>query len=311
AGLNCPDIIKMSRIARQDRLCEYLFCNRFFGDNGSSIVPEAMQLIPVQQIRDEEFGVFLEPALERLVWKSDNVDLLLSEQLKKVFDRIKDNVQLKGQEIRLQLRRLLFFFASLQGITEKRYITTFLRSPMLLTYLDYVEGNQPLSDIKENTYRRFILQVLQEYFIGLRLPEEGWKSHDLYITMKPPTGHSSTQMVLKDLQTKVFKLESKPLYKLGDIESNILMLRFGEEDIELSLDLPFLDYVARRYQGEVAEQLSAYYADRLEQFKVKLLEEGGGEPGEQHSLRLLHIGANRNFQVMTVNVTRDNLEVLL
>ena len=311
AGLNCPDIIKMSQISRQGRLHEYLFCNRFFGDNGSDIVPEAMQLIPVQQIRDEEFGVFLEPALERLVWKSDNVDLLLSEQLKKVFDRIKDNVQLKGQEIRLQLRRLLFFFASLQGITEKRYITTFLRSPMLLTYLDYVEGNQPLSDIKENTYRRFILQVLQEYFIGLRLPEEGWKSHDLYITMKPPTGHSSTQMVLKDLQTKVFKLESKPLYKLGDIESNILMLRFGEEDIELSLDLPFLDYVARRYQGEVAEQLSAYYADRLEQFKVKLLEEGGGEPGEQHSLRLLHIGANRNFQVMTVNVTRDNLEVLL
>lgn len=310
AGLDCPDIIKMSRIARQDRLCEHLFCNRFFGDNGSDIVPEAMQLIPVQQIRDEEFGVFLEPVLERLVWKSDSVDLLLSEQLKKIFDRIKDNVQLKGREIRLQLRRLLFFFASMQGITEKRYITTFLRSPMLLIYLDYVEGNHPLSDIKENTYRRFILQVLQEYFIGLRLPEEGWKSHDLYITMKPPTGHSSTQMILKRLQTEDFILGSKPLYKLADIKSNILTLRFGE-DTELKLDLPFLDYVARRYQGEVAEQLSAYYADRLEQFKVKLLEEGKGKPGEQHSLQLLHIGANRNFQVTEINVTRDNLEVLL
>ncbi len=311
ASLDCTDVIKMSQIARHECLHEYLFFNRFFGDNGSDIVPETMQLIPVQQVRNEEFGVFLDPALERLVWESDGVDLLLSEQFKKIYGQIKDNGALNRQEVRLQLRRMLFFFASLPSAMEKRFITTFLRSPMLLTYLDYAEGTQPMSDIKENTYRRLVLQVLQEYFIGLRLPEEGWKSHDLYITMKPPTGHFSTQMVLKRLQTEDFVLGIKPLYNLGDIKSNTLTLRFKQDDNELTLDLPFLDYVARRYQGEVAEQLSAYYADRLEQFKVKLLEKDEGRRKELHSLQLLYIGANRNFKVMTINVAGNRLEVLL
>lgn len=310
SGLDCRDIAKMSHIARQERLHEYLCFNRFFGDNGSDVVPEAMQLIPVQHIRHEEFGIFLEPAAERVLWESDSLDSLLAENAKKVFNKIKDLSTVRQRIIRLQSRRLLFFFASLQGMRGKRYITTFLRSPMLLTYLKYVETNQAMSDIEKNKYRGFILQVLQEYFIGIRLPEEGWKSHDLYITINPP-GHSSTQMILKRLQTEDFNLGRKPLYKIGDIKSNILTLRFREENIELELDLPFLDYVACRYQGEVAEQLSAYYADRLEQFKAQLLEEGGGKPGEQHSLQLLHIGANRNFQVVTVNVTGDHLEVLL
>ena len=309
AGLQCRDIAKMSYIERQECLHEHLCFNRFFGDNGSDVAPEAMQLIPVQQIRSEEFGIFLDPAVERKLWESDPTDLMLAKNTKGIFDQIKDISDLNSYNIRVQLRRVLFFFAPLQ-IIGKRYITTFLKSPMLLTYLTYVEGNQPISGIDQNRYLMFIMQVLQEYFIGLRLPEEEWKSHDLYITLNPPAGYSSTQMVLCRLQTSDFTLNSKPLYKLKDLQTKTLKLEVKESDIELKLDLPFLDFVARRYQGEVAEQLSAYYADRLEQFKVQLLEENSGIR-KHGSLELLHIGANRDFQVMEININGDYLEVLL
>ena len=42
----------------------------------------------------------------------------------------------------------------------------------------------------------------------------------------------------------------------------ILKYLRGNGNVELELDPPFLDYVTRRYKGEVAEELSAFYADR-------------------------------------------------
>jgi len=79
----------------------------------------------------------------------------------------------------------------------------------------------------------------------------------------------------------------------------------------MELDLPFFDYVARRYEGEVTEELSAYYADRLERFKVSLTEHfyTNRDKEDQH-LRLLMIGTDRKFKFMKMAVDENNLEVL-
>lgn len=80
------------------------------------------------------------------------------------------------------------------------------------------------------------------------------------------------------------------------------------------LDLPFLDYVARRYKGEIAEELSANYTNRLDRFKIELLNAYNRDPGIRrngdNSLALLHIGHEYEFQTMAIQPIDDVLGVM-
>jgi hypothetical protein len=77
------------------------------------------------------------------------------------------------------------------------------------------------------------------------------------------------------------------------------------------LELPFLDYVIRRFEGEVAESLTAFYAHRLERFKARLLDCYAVSSLSDNSLRLLRIGKGRGYQLMKVIFSGDQLEVVL
>jgi hypothetical protein len=78
----------------------------------------------------------------------------------------------------------------------------------------------------------------------------------------------------------------------------------------MTLNLPFLDYISRRYEGELAEELSAHYANRLEQFKVDLLDIYNKlKEDEKDYLTLIRIRYGRGFEVIKVNVAGESLEV--
>ena len=78
------------------------------------------------------------------------------------------------------------------------------------------------------------------------------------------------------------------------------------------MDLPFLDYVTRRYKGEVAEELSAFYADRLERFKVQLLTLYENEETSYNDthLKLLVVGNGRRIELKQLLIDDGKLEVL-
>ena len=79
----------------------------------------------------------------------------------------------------------------------------------------------------------------------------------------------------------------------------------------MELDLPFLDFVERRYEGEVAEQLSAYYNDRLERFKVKLLDiYEKNASNNDNQLQLLRIDTARKHELKKVIILDNKLEVI-
>ncbi|SHI78995.1 protein kinase domain-containing protein [Desulfofundulus thermosubterraneus] len=313
AGRSCAEIGAMSLIALQDCLCGSLFFNRFFGDDGNNVAAEAMQLLPVRRIREAEFGVVLASSFERKVWMREGKALPLTGEALPIYQKLLDELNRDGPAARRQLRRLVYFFGSLDDEAGKRYISIFLRSPMLIKFLEFSQGASRIPPPLERNYRLRILQVLQEYFIGVRLPEEIWQAKDLYITLKRHRGGARTQMVLADFRVDDFELTVKPRYQAGEKSSGVFCLRFKQGDVEMELDLPFLDYVARRYEGDVAEELSAYYADRLERFKVELMHlynENRKQHDQQH-LQLLRVGPDRRFQVMKVLVSDASLEVLL
>jgi hypothetical protein len=81
---------------------------------------------------------------------------------------------------------------------------------------------------------------------------------------------------------------------------------------ELQLDLPFFDYVFKRYEGEIVQELSAFYSNRLEDFKGKLLHLCGQntQKEEKGILRLLRVCPDRRFEELTFAITDSKFEVI-
>lgn len=311
AGLECENIKNMSQTDLEHNIGRYLFFNRFFGDNGINVSPEALQLFPVQQILKAEFGIVPDPDFERKAWMKGSSKFNILGDFKLPQNMLNKLFTDDGTIARRQLRRLAYFFGFMNNAGGIRFISTYLRSPMLLEYIDLLSDSKKIMPAKESILKVKILQVLQEYFIGVKLPEDRRQTDDLYITVKQGINGSGTQMVLADFRDSDFKLIKKPHYTVGDIQKRKLCLKLNKGPELLELDLPFFDYVAQRYEGEMAEELSSYYADRLERFKVELIKNYHANTGEEKQyLRLMMIGTDRKFKFIKLAIAENRVEVL-
>ncbi len=311
-GLYCNQVRKRSLISLDGNLGKELFIDRFFGDDGSEVLAQAQQLFAVRKIREMGLGTVLDANFERQTWLKGsndvNEDGSFHNRVRRIIMDDPDN-----SINRRRMRRYAYFFAQFEDSQEEeRFISTFLRSESISKYVQFCGGNKDLSPRNESFYRNQILHVLQEFFTGLRFPEGSFREHSIYITLNREASASTTQMVLADFKVDDFKLVVKPRYKIGDSFSGVLCLKYLNGYAELDLDLPFLDYVARRYEGEVAEELSAFYADRLERFKVKLLSLYEKERGQynENNLRLLVLGKSRSIDFKKLIIDDGKLEVV-
>lgn len=314
AGLNCEDVHDMSYIGAKSCFPGTMFFNRFFGDDGDKVAPESQQLLPVQRIREADFGTSLDPEFETAAWLGNPTPFPLKGKAEEVFERLFAAPNLKDYCRRRQVRRLGYFVSPINEQSAGRYVCNFLQSPTLMDFLRYSQGGSYISALDERHYRHQILQVLQEHFIGIRLPERNQATRDLYITLNHGENSSRTQMVLATLREDDFKLVLRERYILGDNARSVLCLNYKDGEATMALDLPFLDYVERRYRGEIAEELSAGYVNRLDRFKAEVLAAYGNHPepirdSEQH-LVLLRIDQACRFRVITILQSDDYLEVM-
>lgn len=309
AGRGCDDLRKLSDLALDRVLEGSLFFNRFFGDDGLQPLAEALQLFPVRQVQAAEFGVELEPTYERTLWARDDGEVPLTGQALDMLRRLKGSSGVVGPAARVQARRLLYFLGALEDAAGKRYLTTFLRSPMLLDYMKMIRGQRSLPGRWELDQRCRVMQVLQEFFTAIKLPEGIWDGNKrLHITLNRRDGGSSTQVVLASLPTYDFALVLEEGHQAVPGSSQRLTLTH-KTGPRLPLDLPFLDFVARRYRGEVGEHLSAFYADRLQRFEAALLKQQGA-PSDAEVLHLLRIGRGRELHPVRIEFDGDRMEVL-
>ncbi|MGI6640451.1 MAG: protein kinase domain-containing protein [Limnochordia bacterium] len=311
-GYDCHAIKAQSLIGLEEHVSKSLFFNRFFGDDGSTPVAQAQQLYAVRRIREIGLGNVLDAKFERLAWLKRPITK--QEEADSYHERVQRLITSRNNPVnRRQMRRYAFFFEPLGDDRDRdRFTSTFLRSDMLTRYLEYCSKNQGLPAKDENLYRRQIVQVLQEFFTGSRFPEGSYRDNVLYITLNRETFASRTQLVLADFRVDDFRLEVKPKYLIGDSFSGVLCLKHLSGDAVLELDLPFFDYVARRYMGEVTEELSAFYADRLERFKVQLLKvyEQDRPHDSERKLKLLVVDKGRKIDLKQLLIDRGRLEVL-
>lgn len=321
SGLSHSDIVRMSQRASSPLMSEFMFFNRFFGDNGRQEDPPAFQLRAVREVRKQGFGTRTAPTWERRLWlqKKGPAFRLRASGCDKEFEILRQygagtrpDSQIAGDLARNQVRRIVFFLHEFGAQDDGSFLRTFLNSPTILRFSQWqTDSTGELSLTERRLLHQRILHVLQEQFTGVRLPEGTAGDGYLFVTLsrRSQEVRQSAQVVLARIPEEDLTLElvTRRNCAGGDRRDLVLKGRPSRLNARLKLGLPFLDYVIMRNHGEVGEILETSYVDRLERFKGQLLDEMGSERSDD--VMLVRLQTNLTFRRQVFAVRHDRLEV--
>lgn len=318
SGLSFSEIQRMSERAQRAPMAEFMFFNRFFGDNGRDVDNSALQLRAVRAIREQRFGVHSSPAWERRLWQTGGrlpfqlraLDLPDDFATLRLLGASSDSGDAAAQA-RDQVRRVLFFLHSFDQ-SDTGFLKIFLKSAMVLDFARWQsQDNETLSLQESATLQKRILHVLQEHFTGVRLPEGAPSDRHLFITLSRRSHdvRQSAQVVLARYPDDDFRIRLSTTHNAGAGIRRELVLDGPSRSKKLSLELslPFLDYVVMRSQGEIGGTLQSSFLDRLERFKGQLIREAGAR--DTDDIMLVRLRTNNTFRRHVFSVRGDRLEV--
>lgn len=322
SGLECGGISALSQRLDKPLMSEFMFYNRFFGDNGMSKDIPALQLKAVKEIRRQGFGERPCPTWERRLWlltRDENLPLGIPV-LEDEFDKLRhsgsgewkaEDVNLSPDQAREQVRRMLYFLYIFPAGDES-FIRQFLASPAILKWWSWQSEAARLSLDESGAFKQRVFHVLQEQFTGVRLPESAGGDQRLYITLNRHKQdiRQSAQVVVAQVDFgSEFSLELTGVEdEWGGMRKDLRLVgrgRLGE--VKMWLTLPFLDYVLMRHGGEAAEALQAAYVARLERLKAQLVKLGDKTRGDD--VLLVRLRTNHTFVRQVYAVHGDRLEV--
>ena len=218
SGLNHADIVKMSQRATPPRMAEFMFFNRFFGDNGQESDGPAMQIRAVSAIREQEFGNQPCPTWERKLWlRSRNRDFELRvaaspddfATLRRIGAGLAFDEAIAAPQAREQVRRAVFFLHGFDDRDDGSFLKAFLKSAMLLDFVRWQTQKDETLGLQEGlSLHARVLHVLQEHFTGVRLPEGTASDRHLFVTLSRRSHdvRQSAQVVLARYPDEDFKI---------------------------------------------------------------------------------------------------------
>jgi hypothetical protein len=322
SGLEEIDLAEMRDKQATPLRAEFMFFNRFFGDNGKDDHAAALQIRAVCEIRRQGYGYRPCPTWERKLWlklRDRNFQLGVPD-CDAEFELLRDygsgpgsdnQPGLTPDQAREQVRRMLYFLYDF-GKNDRSYLMQFLNSPTILRWQDWQKQGSQLEMTEKNVLESRIYHVLQEHFTGVRLPERS-KGHDrrLYITLSRGKREirQSAQVVVAQVDwSNETDLQLVPCTNAAGGSRTDLELK-GSGRItgaKLVLSLPFLDYVLMKHFGEVGENLQAAYVERLERFKAQVQE--FAKETRAHVM-LVRLKTDNTFRRQQYTIRDGNLEV--
>lgn len=321
SGLDEADLARLRRRNQRPRWAEFLFFNRFFGDDGRRDDAPAVRMKAVVELRRQRFGERPCPTWERKLWLKvcDRPFDLGVADCEQEFNNLRaiggsppsrDSDGLSPDQARDQVRRMVYFLHAFPQ-DDTSYVVQFLNSPSIIRWSRWQKENPILDLTEQSLLEHRIFHVLQEHFTGVRLPE-GTKANDrrLYITLSQGKGtvRQSAQVVVAQVdwgetQLCLERHQNVAAGKRTDLELKGLrrIVNAG-----LILTLPFLDYVLMRHVGEAGEVLQPAYIERLERFKAQLQELA--KESTQHVM-LVRLKTDHSFRRQRYTVSNGKLEV--
>jgi hypothetical protein len=314
SGLDCEKIANVLQKKQTFSLEQYMFFNRFWGDNGWKKDVNATQLKSDHLIAEQGFGSVYAPSMERMLWlQSDKVTFDLGiPELEPMFKRqlaiALSPAPALHYEARNQIRRMVFFFyenASVQYQVTP-FLSAFLNSPMLCEYQSWLTDAVTFSR-RRNTLKDQLFHVLQEQFSGIKLPEGVSGDKTLYITLnrRQRNIRQGSQIMLGKIDFND-KLDLQILQ--NDDKTELMLVGKGEfTAVNMPLALPFLDYIFARKSGGIGSILQVAYVDRLENLKAELLHRCTQVTADE--LLLLKLDAKNVLRRQRLTITGGSLEV--
>jgi hypothetical protein len=321
SGLDEADIQALQQRNPRPLITEFLFFNRFFGDNGPDPDLSAMEMKAVQEVREQGFGDRPCPGWEHRLWlRSGSTSFMLGiDMLDGEFEKMRRHgsreAKIEGMtpdQAREQVRRMLFFFFDFKP-DERNYLGQYLNSPTLFDWLSWQRPEAQLGFNDRTTLERKIYHVLQEHFTGVRLPE-GSTQNDrrLYVTLSRRRSEvrQSAQVVLAQVDwststaLKLIATENAA----GELRQDLVLCgRDRIDGVNLVMKVPFLDYVMMRHFGELGEVLEASYLERLDRFKAQV--HARTTASEDDRIMLVRLKTDHTFRRQHFSVNGDRLEV--
>lgn len=321
SGLTYEDVVKMSQRAERPPVSEFMFFNRFFGDNGKEVDEPALQLRGVREARAQGFGAQSCSTWERKLWLASRGATFQLRALDAPDDFA--SLQATGAGLQLndfatpaqareQVRRVVFFLHGFDKSEAASFMSAFLRSVMLLEFARWqAQQTETLSLQETRSLHRRILHVLQEHFTGVRLPEGAASDRHLFVTLNRRSHdvRQSAQVVLARYPEEDFRVRLRPESNgAGGVRRELVLEGQGRSDgLVLPLGLPFLDYVMMRNEGTVGNDLQASYIDRLERFKGQLIRYSPARNADD--IMLVRLRTNNTFRRQVFSVRNERLEV--
>lgn len=301
------------------------FFNLFWGDDGEKDSKGAAhQLRAVALMNEQGFNATRSPDEERMLRNpaeaplartdADLADLeaRLRAPVHNRSDDTSEQKETREAKRRRNYRRAVYFLGTPRDEKEPkrafdRFLDGFLRSPTLREALTWRDDRSRFNGTRLSAP---LFRVLQEEFSGVRIPEGSSAGDTLYITLggRMPGGRRSVQPVLASCDIRrSFSIE------LGEDGAPAIRGRGRLRDgAELSLSIPFLDYVHDRGKGELGRGLTAAYQNRIDAFKAVLLEKLSDS--DNNELVLLRRKADNDLEEFGVRIRDDRggkkLEVL-
>lgn len=322
SGLEYEDILTLSKRFEKPLMSEFMFYNRFFGDNGKADDTPALQLRAIKEIRKQGFGERPCPTWERQLWllTYDKYFTLGVPIIEEEFDKLRrygsgawnpEDRSISADQARDQVRRMIYFLYPF-STNDDLFIREFLASPAVTKWWSWQHDEARLSLDESGVFKERVFHVLQEQFTGVRLPESGVGDQKLYITLSRHKQEirQSAQVVLAQIDFgNEFSLELNSIENGWDDKRKDLCLigRGRLKGITMPLTLPFLDYVLMRHCGETGEVLHAAYSERLERLKAQLLRLGDQMPNDD--ILLVRLRTNHTFLRQNYAIHHNRLEV--
>ena len=308
----------------------YRLYNLFFG--GPEARPDALvaDMAAIRAIQQQQLGIYPLPCVDKKLWhvlptdgKTLGIPALVLSIFQSLINQGSSLLAPHSADARLQARRLLYFCAdpsARSDISEyqdaslsKRLQKEFLRSPGVLLYDDLYNKNQ----IELRTKRHLLaclFHVLQEHFTGIHLPIVRQRGRDtLYITLNRPTSlvRQSVQPVLCAVSWQDnfdLRIQERP----GGSKYLALEGRRNLRDITpLELTVPFIDYVLRRYEGEMGDLPRATFGQQLDTLKAQIMHCMRDERDDEapQTMRLLRYCSDYSLVLDEYTLDEDRLEV--
>lgn len=254
-----------------DGLEQILFSEAFFGYHKGHSADDASRLRAVELVRREVFGGPVGADFARELGKDQGckwadlpgcIDLLS----RRWADRASESA---GVRWRFAQRRLFYLFGAAKNDKSEEaniFIDSFLQSSWLRSFDHWTrERSLEMQNIDKKRLRNACLRVLLETYSGFSAGQFTNNQDRLYLTLRRPDRAvvQPTQLVMAEAYFDDFYLDYDPAMRLP-------VLKFWRGNVSLYLTLPLLDYIEKRHEGDLGDELAEIHMAQLEWFRAEL-----------------------------------------